>query len=313
MGGDERSELELEEETPANAWDRNVVHRALDELFSLARQYRSTKDFGELLRFIGRFRFYSPFNAMLIHAQMKGARYVAPPHRWQREYQRVIRHGSRPIVILQPRDPVLFVFDVSDTEPMPGAPPLPREVTHPFEVRNGTIARELELTIENAARDGVEVREIDAGSQSAGEISPVNAGRSLKFMVKRSPRPEFTVIPVRYQIQLNSKHSREAKYATLAHELGHLYCGHVGTPNERWWPDRRGLALDVREVEAESICYLLCCRLGIDNPSDEYVPDYLKREDEIPPMSLDCVMKACGLIERMGRVRLKLRGNDESD
>lgn len=37
-------------------------------------------------------------------------------------------------MILQPMGPVMFVFDVSETEPLPGAPCLPREVIAPFEV-----------------------------------------------------------------------------------------------------------------------------------------------------------------------------------
>jgi hypothetical protein len=52
--------------SPAEAWDRTVARRALDELFSLARQYKSSKAYRELLDFVARCRFYSPFNAVLI-------------------------------------------------------------------------------------------------------------------------------------------------------------------------------------------------------------------------------------------------------
>ena len=64
---------------------------------------------------------YSPFNAMLIHTQMPGARFVATPKRWGQHYKRTIHPGARPITILQPKGPVLFVFDVSDTTPLPDA------------------------------------------------------------------------------------------------------------------------------------------------------------------------------------------------
>ena len=40
----------------------------------------------------------------------------------------------------------------------------------------------------------------------------------------------------------NLSASRESRYATIVHELGHLYCGHLGTPNAKWWPDRLGLS-----------------------------------------------------------------------
>jgi hypothetical protein len=105
--------------------------------------------------------------------------------------------------------------------------------------------------------------------------------------------------------------SVEARYATLVHELAHLYCGHLGTPNKSWWPDRRGLAERPKEFEAESVCYLVCKRLGIDNPSDKYLSGYVGQNEAIPAISLDCVMKAAGLIERMGREHLGARRDKE--
>jgi hypothetical protein len=91
----------------------------------------------------------------MIHTQMPGAHFVCTARRWQKDYRREIKIDARPIVILQPMGPVLFVFDVSDTAPLPNAPPLPRQVEDPFHVRDGKIGGQLALTIENAKRDGV--------------------------------------------------------------------------------------------------------------------------------------------------------------
>ena len=112
---------------------------------------------------------------------------------------------------------------------------------------------------------------------------------------------------VRYELLLNTKHSPGAKYVTLVHELAHLYCGHLGTSNDDWWPNRRGLSETVREFEAESVAFLVCCRLGIENPSHEYLSGYVKDHAYTPAISLDCVLKSAGLIEQMGQKRLKLR------
>ena len=106
---------------------------------------------------------------------------------------------------------------------------------------------------------------------------------------------------------MNENLNRGARYATIAHELAHMYCGHIGTPNPKWWPDRGGLAHEVREFEAESVAYLICERLGIKNPSDEYLAGYMGKNQEVPDISLECVMKVAGLIEQMGRQRLKPR------
>jgi len=295
--------------TPSANWDRDLTRRALDELFRLTLQYKSSKAYTELLRFVARFRFYAPFNAMLTHIQMPGATYVAPPHKWLRDYSRRIKAGAHPLVILQPMGPVMFVFDVSDTEPEKNAPPLPPEVQQPFEVHRGRVRGEYDQTVENAKRDGVEVMKRDAGSQSAGEIRCARPGKSLQVLLRLSPKPEYELVPLRYELLINEKHSPEAKYATLVHELAHLYCGHLGTPNDKWWPDRRGLTRQVREFEAESICYLVCGRLGIGNPSAEYLSNYLAKNEngDVPPISLESVMKSAGLIEQMGRGRMKPR------
>ena len=64
--------------TPAAVWERDAAKRALDELFSLTHQYKSSQAYRDLLQFVTRFRSYSPFNAMLVHIQMPGARYSSP-------------------------------------------------------------------------------------------------------------------------------------------------------------------------------------------------------------------------------------------
>jgi len=302
-----QSDLWPEELSPADEWDSHSARRALDDLFSNARHYKSSSEFRELINFVARFRFYSPFNAMLIHTQMRGATYVAPAHRWDRDYRRRIKAGARPMVILQPMGPVMFVFDVIDTEPLPGAPPLPPQVDRPFEVRHGQIGSELKQTIENSKRDGISVIERKAGTQSAGSIQAAAPGGQLEVLTRLRPKAQYARVPRWYDLILNSNLSPEARFATLVHELAHLYCGHLGTPNAKWWPDRRGLALAECEFEAESVCYLVCERIGIRNPSEQYLAAYLTNNDEIPAISFDRVMKAAGLIEEMGRERLGLR------
>ena len=293
--------------TAAPEWDRDAAQSALDELFQCALLYTGSKEFRGLAKFIVRFRWYSPFNAMLAHIQMPGASYVAPAARWARDYKRRIKPGARPIVLLQPGGPVMFVFDVSDTVPLPDAEPLPRNVTHPFEVLSGRVDGELEWTMENAKRDGVYIAECDAGSQSAGQIGEVESGTFVYFQFRTLPYPEFCDVKVRYELLLNARHSPEAKYATLVHELAHLYCGHLGTPNCKWWPNRCGLPKTEKEFEAESVAFLVCSRLGIENPSLEYLYGYVKDHSRTPAISLDCVLKSAGLIEQMGRGRLGLR------
>jgi hypothetical protein len=288
-------------------WDQESVTRAIDDLFVAARRYRTSKEFKSLVAFVRRFRKYAPFNAMLLHVQMPGASFVAPAGRWKSTYGRQVSVTGRPLVILQPQGPVMFVFDVSDTVPIEGAVEIPLEVLQPFETRHGDAEGVLQQTISNAARDGVKVYVSKEGSQSAGSIRPAIPGRTMEYVTRLRPERVTELVPVRYELILNSGLSPAAQYATLVHELAHLFCGHLGSPGKKFWPSRRGLDHAIREFEAEAVSHLVCQRLDIDSPSDRYMSSYLHAQERLPEISLELVMKVAGEIERMGKERLPLR------
>jgi IrrE N-terminal-like domain len=281
--------------------------QALDELFQLAGKYSTHEEYKALLEFVARFRMYSPYNAMLVRIQTPGAVYVATPGRWLNAYKRKILPGARPIAILRPGGPMMFVFDVSETEPLDGAPTLPRSVTHPFEIERGSVGEELDTTIKNIRRDGVRTHFREFGSQYAGHIETAQGNERLAFEYRQLFKTLSVEVPLRYEVVLNDKHSREEQYATLVHELAHLYCGHLGSPNKEWWPHRLNLSQKAQECEAESISYLVCQRLGIHTPSEQYISAYLSKPGETPPISLELVMKVAGNIYDMGKHRLKPR------
>ena len=297
--------------SPAAEWAEESAKHALDDLFNATFAYRTSEEYYDLLKFIRKFRFYSPFNAMLIHIQRPGAKFVAPAIRWVEKYGYKIKINANPLVILQPMGPVMFVFDVADVKPGPDAQPLPPGVEKPFEVSGGKIGKELERTNENAKRDGIRIHAHKSGSQGAGAIGEmVNTNLPpLHFQVgtDKYRQPIYEQIPARYEMLFSEDLSREARYATIVHELAHLYCGHLGTPNKKWWPDRIGLSPKASEFEAESVAYLVCTRLDIDIPAAAYLSGYVKNHEEVPKISLECVMKAAWLIERMGKKRLKKR------
>src|ERR1700686_667555 len=121
------------------------------------------------------------------------------------------------------------------------------------------------------------------------------------------PSPKSTQVPLWFELLMNSVLSAEARYGTLVHELAHLYCGHLGKPKARWWPDRQNQSHAVREFEAEAVSYLVGPRLGIDTASDEYLAGYVRRCPATPLISLDRVMRSVWLLEQMGRASLGLR------
>ena len=282
--------------------------RVLDELVHDARIYRSGRAFRDLLEFAGRFRFYSPFNAMLIRAQMDGATFVAPARRWREKYGHAVRPEARPLVILRPRGPVMIVFDVSDTVAIAGeALPLPPEVVRPFEIsRLPDVEAVMCRTELNAQRDGVRVTRTHTGSQQAGSIEGA-AGPPLRMTVRRGRAREDVLVPQRYVASINADHDPSTQYATLVHELAHLYGGHLGTPDQTWWPSRNRLDHATKEFEAEAVSFIVCKRIDDTVRFPPYLAGVLGADDELPPFSLDRVVKVAGDIEQMGKRNLPPR------
>ena len=275
---------------------RQEVRRSIDDLVSDALRYRSSADYRELLQFMARFRRQKPFNALLLHAQRPGARFVAPAHRWREKYERQVRPGETPLVALQPFGPVMFVYDVSQTEPM-GDHALPDRFANAFAMPPlQNVEKALPRLIENAKADGVRVSHGAAGADHAGHITAVIEGRVQDVVVNRRLMTKIAV-PVRYELVLNRDHSPTEQLATLAHELGHLYCGHVGTPDRTWWPDRRRLSQNICEFEAETVAYLVSQRVDESARMPPYLDGYLDENLTVPEgISLDVITVAAGTV-----------------
>lgn len=148
---------------------------------------------------------------------------------------------------------------------------------------------------------------VQVPSQRAGSIRRAEPGRTMSYTVRVRPECERQQVPVRHEMLSHASLSKSARYATLVHELAHLYCGHLGTPDEKWWPNRMYLSHGEMEFEAESISYLGCEGLGILSPSAEHLERFIGSYTEVPQISLEPVMKVAGLIEQMGRERMPLR------
>lgn len=89
-------------------------------------------------------------------------------------------------------------------------------------------------------------------------------------------------------------------YATLCHELGHVYLGHLGTDEDRWWPSRQSLTRDQREIEAEAVAYVVLRRRRLVPRSAAYLTGYLRDPRQLAGVSVDAVVLAVARIEEMG-------------
>ena len=263
----------------------------IDKLYQDIVSYRDSEKFMELLQFVKKFSHIAPYNAMLIHTQKPGSSYVATAREWMDRWGRTIKPGARPLIILQPFGPVAFVYEYNDTD----GKPLPDSVIAPFRSKSIISKSMLDRLIDNIKADGVEIDFNNYGTDYAGMIQCNDRAKILK---KSLPSGSCSIRSY-YTIVVNDNLSDTSKYTTILHELAHLYCGHLYHDHKviKWLPERWGLSPGQMEFEAETVCWLVCERLGIDNPSAEYLSGYLQENGEIPLVSVDAIMKATGTIE----------------
>jgi len=126
--------------------------------------------------------------------------------------------------------------------------------------------------------------EVDAGDAHAGAIRIVEHGDGKKQATQ-------------YCIKTNRNHTPAMNFTTLAHELGHLFLGHLGPDKKLNVPNRRPMSHAEVELEAESVAFLVCERNGIKSKSENYLSNFVKPETNVKDIDLYQIMRAAGQVE----------------
>jgi len=262
----------------------------VDELLQALARWSRGGEYLALLEFLCRFPAYSPLNAFLIRLQNPQATRVATARAWVTRFRRRIKPEARPIAILAPMSPVVFVFDVADTV----GPPLAAAEAGGGAQRNA--ARTLETLAAKLAADRVAVVSTPAPTP------PAERTLRLTPALRRSLGAEAPPARMRTLVRLPEGLPPEGRLAALAVELGHLFCGHLGGDEEAGFPDRGDLPGEQADLEAESAAFLACRRLGFPGAAAEWLAGLRARpEAERPPLSLNAVLQAAGRIEALAR------------
>lgn len=259
----------------------------IEQLIEQARLYRSSKEFQDLMDFVVRLRGFAPFNALLLQIQRPGLLYAATASDWLRQFNRRVKPGARPLIILWPLSPVALVYEVEDTE----GDPLPGDITA-FQAEGKVNAGMMMEIVARLKRNHIETVFADSGSGLAGLIER----RGLHYTKHGN-------IVESYRVTLNQNHQPAVQFATLAHELAHLFLGHLGS-NRLWQvSDRRSGDGSKKELEAEAVAYLVCKRHGVTPNSHKYLSEHIKALNAVQSgeQSLDLYMitRAAGDVEDM--------------
>lgn len=262
------------------------AHSHIDELVRRSAVYRSSAAFQEMLKFMARFRQYSPYNNLLVRTQNPSCGFFATAKHWAKKFDRHVKDGARPMVILAPMHPVLLVFALDDTE----GPPVPKALLE-FAVYRGEFQPKwLEQLMKNAAGHGIHTRFKTLSSTHAG--SARNHGREPAHKM---------------DVTIHDGLDPVSRFGVLCHEIAHILLGHLGADKDHWWPCRSNLTLHTIEIEAEAVAYIVTTRLGLEGPSARYVAGYLQSGPVPQSVSLDLIAKTAGRIERMATTEMPPR------
>ena len=267
------------EDEQQDLFETECTRSLLDQLLADSRLYKRSKDYQALLEFVVQLRGFAPFNAMLLQVQKPGLSYAASERDWWVRFRRRPKEGARPLLILWPFAPVALVYDVMDTE----GDPLPEDVASFVAV--GSIGEDRLRSFESLLRKKrISLCWVDAGDRNAGLIRVVQ-------------RPIDEKQATQYRVHVNRNHDPAVQFTTLAHELGHLYVGHLGPDSKLKIPGRRQLSDEQKEIEAESVAFIVCQRNGINPKSQTYLSSFVDPDTAIDDVDVYQVMRAAGQVE----------------
>ncbi len=299
----------------------------LSHLFYSALETQSADDLIEFAEFCARFRRFSVFNARLIQTQRRGARVVASVKEW-RATGRYVLPDARPIIILMPFAPVVHVYEIEDT-----GPPIDRDAMNdPFAATGPIPAETLIASIDrlvdkclasNQYRIHIERDRMgyDLAGTAAGQgrlnlpVPQPRPGEEHGFVVSqelegvkvqgKNARKHDRWVPV-WRVKVNDRLTPAQQLAAIAHELGHIFCGHLGGcggfRDTSGWPDRRGLDHNVREMEAEAVAWLVARRAGLETQSAAYLKRHVEAGSTFM-VDVGLVERAASRIESMAALR----------
>lgn len=227
------------------------MERLSDMLEQGLETYATSDKYRDLLKTMSKFHNYSAQNCLLILAQQPDASFVAGFDSWKRNFNRYVKKDSKSIMIKSPCTytqknedgtekerlgfKASYVFDISCTAPISGKPPV-------------------QIGVENLSGSVQNYSDFLLCLTSCAEI-PIHyekiKGKANGCYTEKDDSPCIIISDSLSEIQT---------IKTLIHEIVHSRL-HSSKHTEK---SEKKKTRDQRELEAESVAYIVCSHFGID-------------------------------------------------
>ncbi|QBN17267.1 M78 family metallopeptidase domain-containing protein [Flavobacterium nackdongense] len=257
----------------------------IDELFKRSLNYKSSKNYAKFFNFIASFHHYSRYNTMLVYIQNPDVTFFGGTTFWKNR-NRTINEDAKPLLILCPNGPMMCAYDIYQTSG--------KKSVDEF-LKDGLGTTDIKGFINQKLYDGL-LKEV------------ANWGIKIKF----KPFSFFkgghitTIISGRLEIVLKENATIEESFSVLIHELAHLFLGHTGHQSLNHISQKKPMKLLSRkiprateELEAETVSFLICCRVGLLSNSQEYLAGYIKNEKDLAEFNYELVIKTADKLEKL--------------
>ena len=263
--------------------------KALEMLEQGVSNVFTSENYQNYLSTMAKFYNYSFGNCLLIKAQCPQATYVAGFNSWKNNFKRFVKKGEKGLLILAPNpyEKKLVEQDEDGEDVETIVKGLRFKATYVFDVSQ-TDGEPLPTICNSLAGDNDMYEKYIAGIKA---ISPV----PVRFEHIDGAHGYYS--HTEKVIAVEEKDSQTQQMKTITHELAHSIL-HNKENGEQASTDRR-----TKEVQAESVAYVVCNHFGIDTSSYsfEYVATWSAgKETKELKASLDIIQKtAKSIIERM--------------
>lgn len=257
----------------------------IDELFKRSMSYKSSKDFTKFFNFIASFNHYSRYNTMLVYIQNPNVTFFGGSTFWKNR-NRVINTEAKPLLILCPNGPMMCVYDIYETSGKKSVEDYLNDGLGTTGVKGFISQKVYDNLLKSVANWGIKVMFKPLSFFRGGYITTILSGK--------------------LEIVLKENTSKEENFAVLIHELAHLLLGHTGhkTINHLYFKKTiklsdHKLSTSAKELEAETVSFLICSKVGLKSNASEYLAGYIKDQKDLDDFNYELVIKTADKLENL--------------